>query len=764
MTDRICPSCKGKMGAEPSKETGKITCGNCGKTFKLKTASKNTPEESKRQRPQTNGTKLDKIDNMILELAVTYGMITSKQSENVAKMQNKLRQSGNYIPADQLLRDRGLISEKQIEQLNLSKSFLELRDQDNIVSTHAERTGLLTKKDIRQGFATQLKLFKEKKIVQSVSDIFIKLSLITEEERIQIYQELGLLLPGEKESDEKEGEEEIDFEDNTVVTEYEMNEDVKLFVTNDFMAAFIEVSDTFFSNKNSNTDSTAEEILDFVRENDIVYGITGTSFVVNCLESDLFKKQKRFKVASGIKPKIGKNASIKYYFETNYQRPGTITDEGLIDFRNRGEVPFVKKGDLIAEKNPLVEGHNGRDIKGYEIQVDEYNDIHFESGSGTEMSSDGLKIFAAIDGQPNASIKNVISVFPELKIKGDVDYSTGHVDFDGNVEILGTVKSGFKVSCCNLTAKEIIGGDIDITGDLNVSGGIIQANIKTEGNIKAFFIQHSEILSYGNLTVSNEIIDSNIGINGECKSNSCKIIATEISAKKGFEVKQIGNRMTNPCTIKAGLNEKFEKLIKGMKLVLSEKRTVLDEILTGYNERKDKQKTLLGSLTGQVLREELAENEQKNILKEIEDIKTMIEKTKKADDRPKLNKLKEAYKKQDKILLAAKERSQKIFDAQSVLIDDILLLYLQVEKAEKEHDTLEKEIELLEARYEKDASRPVVKVTGVLSGSTKVFGTQSSVILNGDISKAKVIELRDKPSNSADISKAVEYKMDIQRL
>lgn len=777
MAERTCPACQAKIDLTLSKDADKITCGGCGKTYTLKPSAKNgkkAPPPAKNGKkvppPAKNAKPVDKktkIDNMILELAVTYGMITNKQAANVGKMQEKLKQSGNYIPADKLLQQRGLISEKQIEHLHLSRTFLELRDQDALVANLAEQKGILTKKDIRQSFATQLKLFKEKKIVGSVSDIFIKLSLMTKEEREEIYKELDLKIPGEEEEEEAEDdeikEEDIDFQDVSQVTEYEINDDTRLYVTNDLMAAFIEVTDDFFKDQQQKTEDIAEEILDFVREQDIVYGITGTSFVVNVLETDLFKKQKRFKIASGNKPIIGRDASIKYFFETNYQRPGTITKGGLIDFKNRGEVPFVQKGDLLAEKTPIIEGQSGRDIKGYEIVVEEYKDVYFESGTGTELSEDGTKIFASIDGQPDVSVKKVISVYPELQVKGDVDYSTGHIEFDGNVEITGTVKNGFKVTCCNLTAKEIIGAEINITGDLNVSGGIIQATIKTEGNIKAFYIQQSNIFGYGSLTVANEIIDSDIGINGECKSNSCKIFASEVSAKRGFDVKQIGNKMTDSCIIKAGKNEKFENLLSRKTAIMEDKKKNLDEVTEAFNAQMDKQKTLIGSLTGQVLREELAENEQKSILQDIETTKAEVAKSGKTGDRQQLIKLKEAYKKQDKILFAAKERTKKIFNAQSVLIDEILMEYNYFAEAEEEYQTIKTELELLEARYEKDAPRPLIKVTGILTGGTKVFGTNASVEINGDVKSAKVIELREKPQPGSE-SKSSEYKMDIQRI
>lgn len=74
-----------------------------------------------------------------------------------------------------------------------------------------------------------------------------------------------------------------------------------------------------------------------------------------------------------------------------------------------------------------------------------------------------------------------LSVLPEIKIKGDVGYQTGHVIFEGNIIIEGAVQNDSRVKGGNITAAEVAGGIIESSGNIAVSGGITDAKIESRG-------------------------------------------------------------------------------------------------------------------------------------------------------------------------------------------------------------------------------------------------------------------------------------------
>ncbi|KJR42203.1 protein of unknown function DUF342, partial [Candidatus Magnetoovum chiemensis] len=150
----------------------------------------------------------------------------------------------------------------------------------------------------------------------------------------------------------------------------------------------------------------------------------------------------KFVIAQGKSAFSGKKGEIHYFFKTDYTNPGKIREDGSIDFRDKGDMPHIKKGNIVAIKTAAEQPMPGIDIYGVEIPVDAVFDLPFAAGSGTVLSDDGLKIFAAIDGQPHVDFKGNITVNEELVIKGDVDLKTGNILFEGNVIVKGAVKNG----------------------------------------------------------------------------------------------------------------------------------------------------------------------------------------------------------------------------------------------------------------------------------------------------------------------------------
>ena len=257
-------------------------------------------------------------------------------------------------------------------------------------------------------------------------------------------------------------------------------------------------------------------------------------------------------VAEGTAPIQGRDGVIDFSFPTDYTNPGKILEDGSIDFRERGDIPFVRQGDLLATRIPMEEGSSGINVFGDTVPPNPVDEPSFSPGEGTVLSEDGLQLFAELDGQPNVDPMGIITVNPELTINGDVDFETGNIDFNGNVMVTGTVKPGFTVRGVNLTAKEVQGAKVHIRGDLCVSAGITEAEISARGNIFCKYINNSQIKAFGDLIAHKEIIDSTILISGVCRDTTGHIISSKITAKKGIEGNRIGTDASSPPPFKGG--------------------------------------------------------------------------------------------------------------------------------------------------------------------------------------------------------------------
>lgn len=170
-------------------------------------------------------------------------------------------------------------------------------------------------------------------------------------------------------------------------------------------------------------------------------------------------------VAKGVKPIEGEGPKIKYFFD---HRPQSISDL-IIDteFDLKSE-PIVQIGDVLAIKRaPATQGIYGYNIVGELIKPKEIKDIPLQPGEGATILDNGTKAIATVSGRPMVA-NGAINVIPLLIIPGDLNKTTGDIDFDGDIIIKGNIMDNMKVFA---------------EGDLKVFGSVYNSKIVTNGNI-----------------------------------------------------------------------------------------------------------------------------------------------------------------------------------------------------------------------------------------------------------------------------------------
>ncbi|MCP3871727.1 MAG: DUF342 domain-containing protein [Desulfobacteraceae bacterium] len=472
-------------------------------------------------------------------------------------------------------------------------------------------------------------------------------------------------------------------------------------------------------------------LYELLKQRDISYGILGDDAVETWISKSFTKE---IIIAQGKAPDHGRNGEIKFHFETTFTNPGKIDEEGTIDFRDRGDIPYTKKGELLAQKTPMKESKDGISISGIPIPVDEALDPIFVSGPGTEMSEDELSVFADIDGQPHLDAMGIISVNPELVIPGDVDFNTGNIEFKGNIQVQGMIKEGFKVKGINLTVKEIDGGTIDLSGDLNVSAGITESTITTHGNIYAKFINHSNVMGFGDLSISKEIIDSEIILSGSCQNQAGHIISSKITAKLGIDAGKIGTPASKPVKLKVGVDEHIETL-----------KTKINEKLEASVDKIKLLKDEITKLEGQdqELHQQISEKAhiQDRAQIEIKEFQKSLPELEKAND---FAKIKHITKKIKSLVQKAKDAEKDlntIFEAQDKIAKETEQFKSQINLMEEKNKALVIEIKALKEFSKKESPKPVVTVAKAITMDSMISGPHSSIILKDDRSRCKIVEL-----------------------
>ncbi|MCG8550328.1 MAG: FapA family protein, partial [Desulfobacterales bacterium] len=486
--------------------------------------------------------------------------------------------------------------------------------------------------------------------------------------------------------------------------------------------------------KNAPETVTVYMIEQLLHENGIIFGLVEDSAIEEWLYGNARQGEKLL-IAEGKQPVSPIHGEIHYYFPIDFKRAGRLNPDGSIDYRDRGEVPHVKEDTMLASKILPEPGEPGVDVKGMEMPVPEPEDPAFSAGPGTRFNEEKTEIFSTADGEPHLDVMGVVSVNKELKIKGDVGYETGNIEFNGNVIVPGTVKEGFKVKCVSLTAKEISGAQIDLSGDLNVSMGIVDTKlINVKGDIQAKYIHNSIINSFGDLTVQKEIVDSTIYLSGACNNERGVILNSTLSAKCGIKTGTVGNEAVAPSVLTVGVDEHLIRLADKRKSKLSMNRDAIHEFTSEISQMKEVDKWLHGTITGNAHVQDRSQIE----IRELENKKAALNGTK---DAAELKRIADKIKKLEKKAAHAGEKINEWFERQDQIHNDISVKEREIELLENSNRTLIEELENLEQVSKKSESLPVVNISKHIQSKTKIRAPHSHKILETSFSRCVIKEM-----------------------
>ncbi|SDT86125.1 FapA family protein [Desulfobacula phenolica] len=629
-----------------------------------------------------------------------------------------------------------LISSQNMERLLQAAKAFEMRKKEFKFGAVAIRKGFINKSVLKLALEEQEKDIKNSKSPRLVGDLLVEAGMFTPKQRDDILRLQKRLKKETKDTlDQKENKNDPD-ENSSVIEEDEdillepeiISGGIKLEISKDFMAAFLTKTESFDKN------ITLAQIHEALFDKGIILGIVDDKMILGFINSSGFKT-KSFRVAQGITPIQGKDARVEFFFNTDYLKAGGFKLDGTVDFKDRGETPYVEEGTVLAEKVPMLESRHGQTIFGDEIETVSVKDIALKFGKGAKISEDGFKILAEVTGYPKYTLSGYIFVHSEYITEGDVDYETGHIHYDGNVNVKGRIKAGFKVTGNDITAIELDGGIITAEGDVIIAGGINEANIYARGNVYARFIHNSKILCMGSVVIQKEIVDSDIDCSGSCVVENGKLMSSRISAKMGLKAKNVGTEMAGPSVIRVGHDvfcekeleknrEKFEQLEKQAeqhredKEKLDEEYRVVQKKIADLaqfidkSQQEEKEINLKISLLGKDTENDQTVTELKT---RIDQLKTNAQKAEKSLDAGfvKSEKLEEMMAKEDMKINALEKTKEKIIDERTNLV-----------KSSKDNP-----------------GKPVVIIDGVIMPETLIVGNHSEKRVMDLIRYAKIMEV-----------------------
>jgi hypothetical protein len=657
-------------------------------------------------------------------LAFNDGYITRGEVEKAQEeLEEKEAEQSTGLTIDKVLISKGFLQRKDLSRLFAKMALIETRLLDRDFGKLLMDREVASKKDVDRALRKQLNYFEDSGVSMLIGDILVESEVIAPELRDEV-------MAGQDRSGGKKRE------DPAAAFSSEFGAFVDLQVSQDRVEAWMRVPKTV----QGSTD--IKPIKQMIKKRGIKNGILQDSEIRNFIQNSTDPHEK-FVVARGVPASVGEPARIIYHFNTEHDAAGVIREDGSIDFSARGDSPFVKKGQLLAEKKPMEHPRPGIDIFGETLLVGEVEDMPLLGGDGVKFSEDQLQLTATIQGQPSMDAKGIISVLEQFTVKGDVDFKTGNINFKGNVLVTGMVKEGFKVECDDLTANEINGATILIRGDLKVSNGIVNSHIETQGNVQAKFLNNVKIFAHGNMMITREIMGSRILISGALTNEAGRITACLIAARMGLSVKQIGTEKAEPSTIKTGVDDHIRWIAQKFEVQIDTHQRKLNEIIDQKRSHDEAYNGLHVDVANQTFAQE-------KLNKKMEFIEKMMGKAAGKEEKQKLvNELKEI----ETSIEQADERIKTIFEAQDAVMNEIQACDTKIEALNQEIADLQKEKEGATKRLEREDAIPMLKVNKKLFRGTKIMGTMASTILGDDIGMSKFMEIDSQnPDNPKQIT------------
>ncbi len=396
-----------------------------------------------------------------------------------------------------------------------------------------------------------------------------------------------------------------------------MSQEINIHISDDGMEAYLLTIDIFNSN------ISPEDVRIAANEAGIKYGlkkdiVEKIPFVD--LEGDICI------IAVGKPPTLKDDGEFFWYIDVRSPLQPKINESGRADFKMLHQFEEVKQGQELVSKIPPTMIEPGISVTGDDIQFLKItSDVPY--GKNITVSDDGLSLKAEIDGYIFWK-DGVIHVDNIYQIRGNVDYHTGNVIFNGTVLIGGDVKSGFRVEA---TDDVFIWGNVEAADVLSKNGNVViqlgivgkkKARILAGGSLRCGYIQDATVGVKKNVYVERYIMNSSVTSGGKifADQNEGLIRNGRLSAGEKIIANEIGSDhgISTEVIISRGNDSGLEPI----KLEISRQRLELEKRVTILKKRSEFLILLKDRLPNLSVKKR---KELKSIQKEIESVHASIQ-------------------------------------------------------------------------------------------------------------------------------------------
>lgn len=366
--------------------------------------------------------------------------------------------------------------------------------------------------------------------------------------------------------------------------ELELNRNISVFISDDNMSAYVKLAVP----SDKSVEYTYEDIRQAIDNKGVKMGIDEGK-IYSILQEKRYNSSEL--IASGKEAEDGTDGEYTFFFNTDNLGKPMIREDGSVDYHNMRLFELVRAGDKLVEYTPPTSGVYGYDVRGKLLIPKSGKPKSPMRGRGFTVSEDGTTYYAEIDGKVeyrnyDLNVRNV------LTIPGDVDLSTGNIEFNGDIDIRGSVISGMSVcargsiSINGHVEAAIIKADKNICFKNGVNGKCL-ARVEAGGDVSGRFFENVSINCKGNLT-ANYLLNCNVVAYGKVivSGKQSSVQGGDVTGVLGVQTGNAGVENGVTTVIRAGavksIKNEYAAAIKAIKDVNIE-IDMLDTIMEKYS-------------------------------------------------------------------------------------------------------------------------------------------------------------------------------------
>lgn len=346
-----------------------------------------------------------------------------------------------------------------------------------------------------------------------------------------------------------------------------MDEVMDVFISDDKMHAIAR----FIPPSTGGRKLSKEDMLQLMKSIGIIKGING-----HLLEHLVLKKMycTDYEIATGTLPTPGRDAKIKYHFNTDNSIRPTLKEDGSVDFFHLNMIHHCSEGEVLAEIIPKERGEDGYDVFGNIRPAREVADVSFKYGLNITESEDGMRLISGVCGHVML-IDNTVFAADVYEVE-DVGTATGDVEYNGNIQVNGNVEDNYTVKASGtIEIRGTVGAaNIEAGGNIIIANGMYgqgKGTLKAKGNIVAKFLE-SSIVDAGGFVESESILHSLVtaGTNVNVEAKKGFITGGRICAVRCVKAKMIGSSMGSDTTVEVGVDGNIKARFVALQKSVSE--------------------------------------------------------------------------------------------------------------------------------------------------------------------------------------------------